>query len=145
MKNITIQKFADKTAKIGIVGLGYVGLPLMLRYVDIGYQVLGFEQNNGFYFADAGEVGRCFKQAVGSSGNFVGRDMLDVAFAFIDSAEQIPRAGHELCDRHYRCGKTLPARRSSVVFGIYQVWPPMTFGMVRVSKLGLPGSSRSGE
>ncbi|WP_424036359.1 NAD(P)-binding domain-containing protein, partial [Neisseria flavescens] len=43
MKNITIQKFADKTAKIGIVGLGYVGLPLMLRYVDIGYQVLGFD------------------------------------------------------------------------------------------------------
>ena len=31
MKNTTIQKFADKTAKIGIVGLDYVGLPLMLR------------------------------------------------------------------------------------------------------------------
>lgn len=43
MKNTTIQKFADKSAKIGIVGLGYVGLPLMLRYVDIGYQVLGFD------------------------------------------------------------------------------------------------------
>ena len=43
MKNITIQKFADKSAKIGIVGLGYVGLPLMLRYVDIGYKVLGFD------------------------------------------------------------------------------------------------------
>ena len=43
MKNITIQKFKDKTAKIGIVGLGYVGLPLMLRYVDVGYQVLGFD------------------------------------------------------------------------------------------------------
>ncbi|MOA24866.1 hypothetical protein D3C78_1455640 [compost metagenome] len=25
------------------------------------------------------------------------------------------------------------------------VWPPITFGMVRVSKFGLPGSSRSGE
>ncbi|MCP1659213.1 nucleotide sugar dehydrogenase [Neisseria perflava] len=43
MKNTTIQKFADKTAKIGIVGLGYVGLPLMLRYVEVGYQVLGFD------------------------------------------------------------------------------------------------------
>ncbi|QEY25150.1 nucleotide sugar dehydrogenase [Neisseria zalophi] len=43
MKNATIQKFTDKTAKIGIVGLGYVGLPLMLRYVDIGFQVLGFD------------------------------------------------------------------------------------------------------
>ncbi|OSI25016.1 nucleotide sugar dehydrogenase [Neisseria dumasiana] len=43
MKNTAIQKFADKTAKIGIVGLGYVGLPLMLRYVDIGFHVLGFD------------------------------------------------------------------------------------------------------
>ena len=44
MKNITIQKFADKTAKIGIVGLSYVGLPLMLRYMwTSGYQVLGFD------------------------------------------------------------------------------------------------------
>lgn len=47
MKDTTIQKFADKTAKIGIVGLGYVGLPLMLRYVDIGYQVLGFDIDEG--------------------------------------------------------------------------------------------------
>ena len=43
MKQLMLQKFADKTAKIGIVGLGYVGLPLMLRYADIGYTVLGFD------------------------------------------------------------------------------------------------------
>ncbi|UOO82381.1 nucleotide sugar dehydrogenase [Uruburuella testudinis] len=47
MKETTIQKFADKTAKIGIVGLGYVGLPLMLRYVDVGYPVLGFDIDEG--------------------------------------------------------------------------------------------------
>lgn len=28
---------------IGIVGLGYVGLPLMLRYVEVGYKVIGFD------------------------------------------------------------------------------------------------------
>lgn len=38
-----ISKFSDKSAKIGIVGLGYVGLPLMLRYVEVGYSVLGFD------------------------------------------------------------------------------------------------------
>ncbi|STZ75399.1 nucleotide sugar dehydrogenase [Bergeriella denitrificans] len=43
MKNTTIQKFADRTATIAIVGLGYVGLPLMLRYTDIGFKVLGFD------------------------------------------------------------------------------------------------------
>ncbi|MFD1244743.1 nucleotide sugar dehydrogenase [Paralysiella testudinis] len=39
----TIDKLDNKSAKIGIVGLGYVGLPLMLRYVDVGYSVLGFD------------------------------------------------------------------------------------------------------
>jgi UDP-N-acetyl-D-glucosamine dehydrogenase len=38
-----IQKFSDKTARIGIVGLGYVGLPLALRYAESGYRVLGFD------------------------------------------------------------------------------------------------------
>jgi len=38
-----ISKFEDRAAVIGIVGLGYVGLPLMLRYVDVGFKVLGFD------------------------------------------------------------------------------------------------------
>ncbi|KPV96746.1 UDP-N-acetyl-D-glucosamine 6-dehydrogenase [Pseudoalteromonas sp. P1-9] len=43
MKNQLINKFGNKTAKIGIVGLGYVGLPLMLRYNAIGFDVLGID------------------------------------------------------------------------------------------------------
>lgn len=42
-----IEKFETKTATIGIVGLGYVGLPLALRYSDIGYRVLGFDIHAG--------------------------------------------------------------------------------------------------
>lgn len=38
-----IEKLKDKTAVIGIVGLGYVGLPLMLRYSEVGYKVLGLD------------------------------------------------------------------------------------------------------
>ena len=38
-----IRLLENKSAKIGIVGLGYVGLPLMLRYCEVGYQVLGFD------------------------------------------------------------------------------------------------------
>lgn len=38
-----IDKLRDKTAIIGIVGLGYVGLPLSLRFAEAGYQVLGFD------------------------------------------------------------------------------------------------------
>jgi UDP-N-acetyl-D-glucosamine dehydrogenase len=37
------HKLSNKTALIGIVGLGYVGLPLLLRYVEAGYRVLGFD------------------------------------------------------------------------------------------------------
>ncbi len=41
-----VGKFCDNTAVIGIVGLGYVGLPLMLRYSEVGYKVLGFDVDN---------------------------------------------------------------------------------------------------
>ncbi|MGK9046901.1 UDP-N-acetyl-D-glucosamine 6-dehydrogenase [Stutzerimonas chloritidismutans] len=39
----SIAKFKNKEAIIGIVGLGYVGLPLMLRYNSIGFRVLGID------------------------------------------------------------------------------------------------------
>ncbi len=42
MKN-TIGRLKNKDAVIGIVGLGYVGLPLMLRYNEEKYKVVGFD------------------------------------------------------------------------------------------------------
>jgi UDP-N-acetyl-D-glucosamine dehydrogenase len=41
--NNLITKLKEKKAVIGIVGLGYVGLPLMLRYCEVGYKVIGFD------------------------------------------------------------------------------------------------------
>src|ERR1700690_912733 len=43
MNSKLIEKLDGKTATIGIVGLGYVGLPLMLRYCEVGYKVVGFD------------------------------------------------------------------------------------------------------
>ncbi len=43
MKQQLINKLTKKTAVIGVVGLGYVGLPLALRYAEAGYKVLGFD------------------------------------------------------------------------------------------------------
>ncbi len=43
MKSHLIGKIKNKEAVIGIVGLGYVGLPLMLRYVEENYKVVGFD------------------------------------------------------------------------------------------------------
>jgi UDP-N-acetyl-D-glucosamine dehydrogenase len=36
-------RLTSRDALIGILGLGYVGLPLMLRYAEVGYRVLGFD------------------------------------------------------------------------------------------------------
>lgn len=38
-----VERFNERKALIGIVGLGYVGLPLMLRYNATGYRVLGID------------------------------------------------------------------------------------------------------
>ena len=35
--------FAEKKAVIGIIGLGYVGLPLLLRFAEKGFNVIGFD------------------------------------------------------------------------------------------------------
>jgi UDP-N-acetyl-D-glucosamine dehydrogenase len=40
-----LARLKDKTARIGIVGLGYVGQPLALRFAEVGYSVLGFDVN----------------------------------------------------------------------------------------------------
>ena len=37
------QKLLDRRAVVGIVGLGYVGQPLALRYIEVGFRVLGFD------------------------------------------------------------------------------------------------------
>ncbi|PYF01700.1 UDP-N-acetyl-D-glucosamine dehydrogenase [Rhodopseudomonas faecalis] len=42
-KSELLKKLNDRSAVIGIVGLGYVGLPLMLRFSEVGYKVLGFD------------------------------------------------------------------------------------------------------
>lgn len=38
-----VAGFEQKTARIGILGLGYVGLPLVLRFSEVGYKVIGFD------------------------------------------------------------------------------------------------------
>ena len=38
-----LQKIESKNATIGIVGLGYVGLPLMMEFVEEGFTTIGFD------------------------------------------------------------------------------------------------------
>ena len=43
LKNDLLKKIADKTAVVGIVGLGYVGLPLAVEMAEAGYKTIGFD------------------------------------------------------------------------------------------------------
>jgi UDP-N-acetyl-D-glucosamine dehydrogenase len=38
-----LERFSDRTAVLGVVGLGYVGLPLALEMARSGYRTLGFD------------------------------------------------------------------------------------------------------
>jgi UDP-N-acetyl-D-glucosamine dehydrogenase len=40
------EYFAGKDIKIGIIGCGYVGLPLALRFADVGQRVTGFDTDH---------------------------------------------------------------------------------------------------
>jgi len=40
---VLTEAFRARTATIGVVGLGYVGLPLVLRFVDQGFRVIGLD------------------------------------------------------------------------------------------------------
>jgi UDP-N-acetyl-D-glucosamine dehydrogenase len=41
--NVLLAKLEDRTARIGIIGLGYVGLPLVLLFSDQKFRVTGFD------------------------------------------------------------------------------------------------------
>ena len=43
MKNDLISKITNKQAHIGVIGLGYVGLPLLVEFASSGFQGTGFE------------------------------------------------------------------------------------------------------
>ncbi|WP_221175991.1 nucleotide sugar dehydrogenase [Brevibacillus fluminis] len=44
-KSELIQKILNRTAVVGVVGLGYVGLPFAVEKAKVGFHVIGIEQN----------------------------------------------------------------------------------------------------
>ncbi len=43
MKEQLLRKLEERTACIGVVGLGYVGLPLALEFARAGFRVIGYD------------------------------------------------------------------------------------------------------
>ena len=44
---LTPDKFISRKAVVGIVGLGYVGIPLAVTFADAGYKVIGIDVDEG--------------------------------------------------------------------------------------------------
>ena len=55
-------KILDKTAVIGVIGLGYVGLPLLMRFGEAGFSLMGFDVDEAKI--DAIRAGRSYIQDV---------------------------------------------------------------------------------
>jgi len=82
-----INKIEKKKALVGIIGMGYVGLPLVLRFCEEGFQVLGFD-------VDSRKVarlkrGKSYLKSIPSSrmSQFARRGHLDVTDDFSRLAE----------------------------------------------------------
>ena len=43
MKQQLLRRIEDRTAAVGVVGLGYVGLPLAVEFAKAGFQVIGYD------------------------------------------------------------------------------------------------------
>lgn len=46
MKEILLKKIKEKKTRVGVVGLGYVGLPLAVEKAKAGYKTIGFDVQN---------------------------------------------------------------------------------------------------
>src|SRR6267142_388513 len=65
MVDTLLAKAKDRTAVFGVVGLGYVGLPLAMEIVRAGYRVIGFDVNSRV--VDALNAGRSHIQDVSAA------------------------------------------------------------------------------
>ena len=79
--NDFIKKVDSKESVIGIMGLGYVGLPLAIRFSDCGFKVIGFDVdktkieniNNGKYYIehiDSNYILSCVEQGFSATSVF---------------------------------------------------------------------------
>jgi UDP-N-acetyl-D-glucosamine dehydrogenase len=80
IKTELLSKIADKTATVGIVGLGYVGLPLAVEIARSGYRTIGFD------------VQEKKVQLVNSGHNYIG-DVVNSALADVVKSGKLSATG----------------------------------------------------
>ena len=117
--------FKGAQLKVAIIGCGYVGLPLALRFAEAGHKVTGFDTDP----EESGnaECGKVVHRAYPANKNSAvreqppfrgdhgllqaGRSGRDPDLR-ADTAERIPRAGSQLRGRHGEVHPAAPAKRT---------------------------------
>ena len=71
------QKIADKSAKVGIIGLGYVGLPLISAFTNAGFTCIGFDVDDKK--VESLKAGRSYIKHISSErvADWINRGVLD--------------------------------------------------------------------
>jgi len=82
-----IKKIHKKEVMVGIIGMGYVGLPLVLRFCEEGFQILGFDVDSKK--VEQLKRGKSYLKSIPSSriSQFVRNGQLDVTDDFTRLAE----------------------------------------------------------
>ena len=50
MKQQLLKKIEEKSITVGVVGLGYVGLPLAVEKAKAGFKTIGFDVQDELYW-----------------------------------------------------------------------------------------------
>lgn len=72
MSTLLLSKIQSHKVTVGIVGLGYVGLPLALRFAEVGIKVLGFDIDQAK--VDAIAAGKTYIKHISDAALASGRD-----------------------------------------------------------------------
>ena len=90
-----IKRYQNKEAIIGIVGLGYVGLPLLLRYTQVGFKVIGFDIDS--FKVDSLNTGKSYIEHIAA-------DKIQAAQSLFEATTDFSRIGE--CDAIILCVPT---------------------------------------
>ena len=94
MVNEILKKIQDRKARIGVVGLGYVGLPLTKEFINAGFKVLGFDVDMGPLFQTPEEAAQ---DAVDNDVHVVGMSSLAAGHKTLlpQVVEELKKRGRE--------------------------------------------------
>ena len=119
-----LSRIKQKTACIGVIGLGYVGLPLVRAFVDKGFAVLGFDtdankverlQNGVSYIGHISDaiIREMRERKFEPTGDFLRLEEADAVIICVPTPLTSARTGPHLCDQVIPGDRRPPASRAA--------------------------------